>query len=69
MTQNSNESDLPSDLSKPARRALEGAGYLRLEQIAQLSEAEILKLHGVGPKTLEPLRRALAEKGLSFANK
>jgi DNA-directed RNA polymerase alpha subunit len=70
MTQDANriESDLPTNLSNPARRALEAAGYLRLEQIAKLSEAEILKLHGVGPKTLEPVRRALAEKGLSFSN-
>jgi hypothetical protein len=70
MTQNENvkESDLPAELAKPARRALEGAGYLRLEQFTRLSEAEVLKLHGMGPKTIEQLRRALAAKGLAFAN-
>jgi len=27
------KSDLPTELAKPARRALEGAGYVKLEQI------------------------------------
>lgn len=63
------ESDLPADLSEPARRAFVGAGYLRLEQISKLSESEILRLHGVEPKTIKQLRSALAAKGLSFADK
>lgn len=61
------ESDLPLKLGKPARRALEGAGYLRLEQVAEKSEAELLQLHGMGPKAIGQLREALDEKGLSFA--
>ena len=61
------ESDLPTALAKPARRALAGAGYLRLEQFTKLSEAEILQLHGMGPKALDQIRCALAAKGLSFA--
>lgn len=60
------QSDLPSELAKPARRALIAAGYLRLEQLAQVSEAEILRLHGMGPKALDQIRRALAARGLSF---
>lgn len=70
MTQNDSalESDLQTKLAKPARRALEGAGYLRLEQFSKLSETEILKLHGMGPKAMDQIRRALTEKGLSFAN-
>ena len=62
------KSDLPTDLAKPAKRELEGAGYLRLEQFTKLSEFEVLKLHGMGPKALEQIRRALNEIGLSFAN-
>lgn len=65
-TVNELETDLPVELAKPARRALIGAGYLRLEQITKLYEAEVLKLHGMGPKAMEQLRRALAAKGLSF---
>ncbi|GAA4829728.1 hypothetical protein GCM10023310_03380 [Paenibacillus vulneris] len=62
------ESDLPAGLAKPAVRALTGAGYVRLEQFAKLKESEVLQLHGMGPKAMELLRRALAEKGLSFAD-
>jgi hypothetical protein len=61
------ESDLPTELAQPARRALAGAGYWRLDQLTKLSEAEIKQLHGIGPKALDQLRRALGAKGLSFA--
>jgi hypothetical protein len=60
--------DLPNELAQPARRALVGAGYVRLDQLTAVSEAELKKLHGIGPKAVEQLRRALAAKGLSFAN-
>ena len=68
MTQQEQESDLPTGLSAPARRALVGAGYLRLEQLTKVSETEIKQLHGIGPNALNQLRRALDAKGLSFAN-
>jgi hypothetical protein len=58
---------LPSELSRPARRALIGAGYTRLEQLAGVREAEVLTLHGMGPKALDQLRSALAARGQSFA--
>ena len=58
---------LPTGLSQPARRALAGAGYARLEQLTEVGEDELLKLHGMGPKALDRLRQALAAKGLSFA--
>ena len=61
------ESDLPMGLSNPARRALAEAGCWRLDQVAGLTEGEIKQLHGVGPKALDHLRRALGGKGLSFA--
>lgn len=61
------ESDLPIGLSAPARRALDGVGYLRLEQLSRVSEAEVKRLHGIGPNALKQLRQALAAKGLSFA--
>jgi hypothetical protein len=62
------ESDLPAKLAKPARRALADAGYVRLDQLTKVSEAEIRKLHGMGPKALDQIRRALAAKGQSFAD-
>ncbi|MFN2196345.1 MAG: hypothetical protein ACK2UW_09510 [Anaerolineales bacterium] len=42
--------DLPEGLAAPAQRALDGAGYTHLEQLARVTEAEILVLHGMGPK-------------------
>ena len=63
----SQASDLPTGLGAPAQRALAGAGIQRLEQLAQISEAELKKLHGIGPKALDRLRQALASQGFSFA--
>jgi DNA repair protein RadC len=60
--------DLPADLAGPARRALAAAGYTRLEQLTQISEAELRRLHGMGPKALDQLRRALAAGGRTFAD-
>jgi DNA-directed RNA polymerase alpha subunit len=62
------ESDLPVELANPARRALANAGYWRLEQLTEVSEAELKQLHGMGPKAIDQLRRALDTKGLSFAD-
>jgi len=53
-------------MSQPAHRALANAGYTRLEQLTKVPEAEIAKLHGMGPKSIKELRAALAEKGLGF---
>jgi hypothetical protein len=65
----SQEDDFPSGLSQPARRALVGAGFTRLEQLAGVSEDEIRRLHGMGPRGLDLLRRALDARGLSFAGR
>jgi len=59
--------ELPSTLSAPERRALNGAGCTRLEDVAKLSEKEIKQLHGVGPNAIEMLRQALSQTGRSFA--
>ena len=55
-------------LSAPARRALAQARISTLVELSQYSEAEILKLHGVGPKALPVLKQALDDAGLDFAN-
>ncbi len=59
--------DWPRGAGNPARRALEAAGYTRLEQLTGARRAELAKLHGVGPKVLRVLAEALAARGLSFA--
>ncbi|MCL6601648.1 MAG: DNA-binding protein [Paenibacillus sp.] len=60
--------DLPK-ISKPADRALHNAGFDRLEQFTKVTESDILKIHGVGPKAVRILNVALKEKGLCFAQK
>jgi hypothetical protein len=61
-------SDLLAALAAPARRALASAGYTHLAQLCLLSEAELLRLHGMGPKAIGQLREALAAQGLAFAS-
>jgi len=61
-------SDFPSGLSQPALRALAGAGLTSLQTLTRVSEAELKQLHGMGPKGIDTLRRALAAQGLSFRN-
>ena len=55
-----------TQLSAPARRALEYNGIITLQQLAQCSEAEILQLHGMGPASMPILRTALQSEGLEF---
>ena len=59
------QSDLPK-LAAPAQRALTGAGIQSLKQLAKFSEAEIKKLHGIGPNALKQLQAALKAKGLQY---
>lgn len=60
------QSDLPDKLAAPARRALIGAGVWRLEQLAEFSEAELKRLHGIGPNAMQQLQQALESRGLRF---
>ncbi len=53
--------------SQPALRALLAAGYTRLDQLTAVNEADLLKLHGMGPKAIRILRETLAARGQSFA--
>jgi DNA-directed RNA polymerase alpha subunit len=59
---------LPPGLASPARRALAAAGYHTLVQLSQVKEADLLKLHGMGPKAVRQLREALDASGLTFAS-
>jgi hypothetical protein len=56
----------PRGVAKPALRALFAAGLTMLDHLARVSEAELAKLHGMGPKALSRLRAALVAKGLDF---
>ena len=63
----SNQTSWPKGVAKPARRALASAGIENLAQLTEISETDLLKLHGMGPKAIRHLREALAEQGLVFA--
>ena len=63
----SNQTSWPKGVAKPARRALASAGIENLAQLTEISETDLLKLHGMGPKAIRHLREALAEQGLAFA--
>ena len=54
-------------LPQPALRALANAGFDHLEQLADVPEASLSRLHGFGPNALNTLRDALKEIGLTFA--
>jgi hypothetical protein len=57
----------PPKLSQPATQALLAAGYTRLEQLTETTAADVLKLHGMGPKGIRMLREELTARGLAFA--
>lgn len=56
-------------IGAPARRALERERIDTLQKLSKYSEAELLKLHGMGPGSIPKLKNALKEKGLSFRKK
>lgn len=59
--------ELPK-ISKPAQRALDSINVKTPEDVARYSEAELLELHGFGPKGIRILREAMDEHGLKFKN-
>lgn len=66
-TEPESEDRFPPGIGKPALRALHAAGYTRLDQLATVTETELLTLHGMGPKAIGILRAALHARGKSFA--
>ncbi len=60
------ESGFLAKLSAPARNALLHEGIDTLPKLSEYSEKEILKIHGIGPASLPPMRASLAEAGLAF---
>lgn len=58
--------ELTAGIGRPATQALLGAGVTTLEQVAQRSRADLLALHGVGPKAARVLSEALEQRGLAL---
>ncbi|NQX58787.1 DNA-binding protein [Paenibacillus qinlingensis] len=57
---------LPKGVASPARRALAGAGITKLHDFTRITETDLMKLHGMGPKARDLIREELTAKGLSF---
>lgn len=53
-------------LSKPAHRAFANAGILKLKDLSQWTEKDLLALHGIGPSAIPPLKAALKKAGAAF---
>ena len=62
------ESEFAGRVSRPAQRALEAAGYTRLEELTRITARELLALHGIGPKGIRMLNAALAERGQAIGS-
>jgi DNA-directed RNA polymerase alpha subunit len=58
-----------TELSAPARRALENMGIKTVKKLSTYSEKEILALHGLGSGSIPKLRKALREQDLTFKKK
>src|SRR5665213_40160 len=52
----------PPQISAPAKRALENNGIKTLQQLSKHTEADVLKLHGIGKTAIPVLQKALKEK-------
>ncbi len=59
------DDDLPT-IGAPATRALASIGVMRLSQLVDHHEDDLLVLHGFGPKALGILTEELNRAGLSL---
>ncbi|BCJ67610.1 hypothetical protein [Polymorphospora rubra] len=62
------QTEFPRSIGKVATRELAANGYTRFAQLTTTTPADLLKIHGVGKKSISILREELAERGLSFAD-
>lgn len=60
--------EFPPAIGKVARRELALNGYTRYEQLTRVTSAELLTVHGVGPKAVRILDEELTARGLAFAS-
>ena len=61
-----NRAAFPPGMGGPSLRALREAGVRSVADLERWTEAELLALHGMGPKALGVLRDALAASGRRF---
>lgn len=54
--------DFPK-ISKPVNHALVNAGFTSIEQLTEVSEKDLLGLHGMGPKGIRILKEEMEKRG------
>lgn len=64
-----NRAAFPPGMGGPSLRALNAAGVRAVVELEAWREADLLALHGVGPKVLGILRDALSASGRRFRPK
>jgi predicted flap endonuclease-1-like 5' DNA nuclease len=60
--------EFPREIGRTARRVLALSGYTRYDQLTSVTSADLLKIHGVGPKAIRILEEELTGRGLAFAS-
>ena len=60
------DSEFPRSLGKVATRQLRSHGLTRYDQVAAVSDSDLLARHGVGSKAVRILREELAARGLAL---
>jgi predicted flap endonuclease-1-like 5' DNA nuclease len=58
--------EFPRTMGMVAPRALAAHGITRYEQLTELTQQDLLAMHGVGPKAIRILREELQARGLAF---
>ncbi|MCG9881536.1 MAG: hypothetical protein MH472_13135 [Bacteroidia bacterium] len=61
-----NQENIFSNIAAPAQRALLNANINSIEELAQYSIKELLKLHGMGKSSIPKLQQLLSEHKLHF---
>ena len=56
------------NIGKVATKALQTIDVTQLEEVAAFSKDELLKLHGMGQKSINILESALTESNLTFSD-
>ena len=53
-------------MGRPAQRALASVGITSVDQTTRLTESELKKLHGMGPKAIGLIKAELKRRGKSL---
>jgi hypothetical protein len=64
--QSAAQAEFTPELGKVARRELGVHGYTTYAQLAEVSSAQLLHIHGIGPKAIRLLSEELRARGLRF---